>query len=181
MVTLESDLFFSRLTSTDNHILGSIRIQKTCNMCTERNDSNNQSQTTLPIVPTELSGLQLEDIESYIMNSHDRISYCTLCIRQLSITRTYANIVALDVEADIHVLSKISDIKATIHLDNITYDLFGVVQFNPSNDHFVAHIKRRNGSWQTFDDLKGRIQTLSNITNVKMYVFMVFYMKRDLN
>lgn len=162
----------SRLTYAQNHIFGSIQAQTSCETC--KTDKN---QEVFPLVPVDLRGLQLGDIDSYIM---DRVPFCTICSHRLSITREYAPIVAFDVEPQNPSVVKISDIKATINLDNTTFDLYSVIQFNPANRHFLAHIKRRNGLWQTFDDLKGRVQTLSHITNTYMHVFMVFYIKRNL-
>lgn len=93
---------------------------------------------------------------------------------------SYGDIIAFDVEP----LNKkdfsataINQIQQTLHISEDVYKILGVVEYKPANNHFVAHVKRANSIWETYDDLTSEVIRSRKCATSPMLIFGVFYVK----
>ena len=164
---------FSRLIHKNNESLGSISIEKSCQNC------QIQIKRTLPIVPLDLRSLNgdLKHLDNYILRRYENVTFCDQCSNQMIVVKKYGNILAFDVEPydNFSRASKICEIEEIIVMDEKNYELFAVIEHKQLGRHFIAHVRRLNNRWDTYDDLDTKVKSSVKTPNVFMYPFMVFY------
>lgn len=147
----------SKLTENSN-ILASIVKTKSCISCNKKTDR------FVAAVPLRINGINLVNIQTAIMDSKERSVKCEVCHCKMNKQTKYRNILAFEVAGCQG--KKISEIQEYIELSDAVYGLFGVIEHQFDIEHFIAHVKRENGFWQTFDDLN--INTKSHAANKAM-------------
>lgn len=161
----------------DECILSSISETKTCPMC------HSEYSEKHPLGSVQLvNKINLQRLLSHIIMDDDKKWHCRKCSARLQTVTNYADIIAFDVEPlkrkYIH-LTEISKVQSTLHLHEDVFKLFAVVEFKSSNKHFIAHIKRANGIWKTYDDLEKKVIRSRQCTSTPMAIIGVFYKKQS--
>lgn len=97
----------------------------------------------------------------------------------MKVTKILQDVLAFEVEPPEKMLniSTICDIQDSIILQNLQFDLFGVIEFIPALKHFVAYVKRKNELWEKFDDLQNKTVTRVDPAKENVNPFMLFYKK----
>lgn len=169
--------FFSKLADIDGGNISSIKKIKNCTNCSIEILSYSN---LMPLRVTPGKNIELKKLQKYIRVEDERAFNCRKCGKPVHVEIFYQNILALEVEATTATrLSSdmISDIPHTINIGGYFYNLFAVIQQLPN--HFVAHVKRTNGIWQTYDDLLPKMVCSKNITTKHMDIAMLFYIKYE--
>lgn len=104
-------------------------------------------------IPTNLNGINLANLQgTVIFNKKNK--NCTNCSGSgtTKICRQLNEVVAMDVELNYrenaeNVSVDLSSIARELILDNHRYIIKAVIEYN--SRHFVAHIQRSNGQWET--------------------------------
>lgn len=77
-------------------------------------------------------------------------------------------------------LNSINDIPTQFVLFNTTFEFVGCIEFvgncKLSLQHYVAHIKRKNNIWETYDDLLAKIEKPN--CNKKRKVQVIIYIQK---
>lgn len=168
--------FFKKLVQTDNGKIASVEKTRQCLNC---NYENVNYSSVVPLHVSINSDVNLFEIERYIVNE-DTAFTCRECGNQSIVSQQFKNIIAFEVEPFVHKRMKkytISQLKEKICVRGEIYNLFGLIENIPAIQHFVGHVKRNNGQWQSIDDLKTEIDTSRRITSISMYIFMLFYIQ----
>lgn len=71
----------------------------------------------------------------------------------------------------------IDEIQSPIELQGQKYELFGVINYIPRNEHFVGYAQRKNKKWEKFDDLHHKSTPEIDPKLEKVNPFMLFYVK----
>lgn len=104
-----------------------------------------------PFLTVNIIGLDLKNIQESIDVKFSKKRLCMDCKTESMFSRVLNNILALEVEQDndIQYQTKIS-LQHLTHTINVgkPYKLIAVVQFDPALNHFVSHVKRKNGEWK---------------------------------
>lgn len=165
---------FTRIFSNGNDFIASKTEMAKCMSC------GHQSKTICCQINVILDDFDLQHVENSIeANSNRQCRNCTNNISKIDIE--YNAIVAIDTE-QIHYgseniyLCRIDDITKTIRLNQMEYELFGVIEHQSNPQHFISHVKRQSNEWFTYDDLVGR-QFDCNVKDV-IAVHMIFYKKK---
>lgn len=166
-----------RLLIWDNagEILSSVSIKQTCNQChVDRLDNRS-------LMNVRFHGkINLKRLSKYIVSDDLNAAYCRKCNNQLILSKQYGNILAFDVEPleeKYRYKIKISDIQHNSCIGEQTYKLFGVVEYIPDILHFIAHVERDNGIWETYDDLNSKVIRSKKCLSTPMTVFGIFYIR----
>lgn len=151
-------------------IIGSLIESKICINCEVTKDK------VLPFLAVNIINLDLKNIQkSYELNILKERS-CINCKGKCTFNQIFNNILALEVEPknDIAIQKKISieNLAPTINVGKL-YKLYAVVEFDPTLKHFTSHVKRINGKWKTYDDLKFFEMTTDESNEILPY--MLFY------
>lgn len=162
----------------DSSFLYSLKEINTCPKCDytfeEKNAFANNKQLFYKI--------DLKHLSKYIRYK-DTTSRCRKCMARLQTTVQYSNILAFDVEPltkEAISQIKINDVQKKLHMNENVYDLFAVVEFKETISgvhHFIAHIKRADGTWETYDDLKKAAVRSRHCATTPISIFAVFYKK----
>lgn len=163
------------LQDIDGGVLLSASDTKTCTACRIAT-TDEWPLMRLQLVHTKIN---LKRLSSYII-PHDRVWTCRKCNENMQATMTYGDIIAFDVEpltSNLISTTQINNIQQTLHINEDIYKLFGVVEYKQSIRHFIAHVKRKNDIWETYDDLKSEMVRSRKCATNPMVVFAVFYMK----
>lgn len=161
--------FFSQLVYDGNEQLCSYTINARCRDCHEK------KKILRPLVPLLIDMEQpipLHDIQSRII-PYDRNIRCQKCQIHMKCDRAMNKIIALEVEPtnpQHTTLYKLSSIQNEILLENKSYRLFGTIEYNALAHHFIAHIKRKNDVWETYDDLDAKKATKNSKTATKIFL-----------
>lgn len=106
---------------------------------------------------------------------------CSSCLIDMTLTKEYGDLLVFETEP---LLSKyffkeqIANVQNEISIADQMYQLYAVIEFDIVSEHFIAHVKRRNGIWQTFDDMKGHVLCNKKTENTSMNIFILFYLKK---
>lgn len=171
--------FFEKLVKEDS---GRIASHKKTRCCTECNYVDVNYSAMMPLHISMNSDVNLVDIERYISLDNSIAFKCRGCGKNSIVSHEFKNIIAFEVEPLVHKRMKkytTSQLKDKICVDGEIYNLFGLIENIPVIQHFVAHVKRNNGIWQSIDDLKNEIGTSKRINATPMYIFMLFYIKQE--
>lgn len=119
--------------------------------------------------------MDFKNLQDSIVDTLYSNTSCKKCGQFLKIERTFNNIVALDVEATKQTIKKasIQDVTKTLLLGGDIYSLKGVVEFQ--HNHFVLHVKRKDHSWECYDDLYDH--TLRTDRNTPIFIVLLFFVK----
>lgn len=124
--------------------------------------------------------IDLKRLSKYIAYDDSMSWRCRKCNAQMLTTVNYSDIVVFDVEPlsgkHLH-QTKINEVQAKLHMNGNIYELFAVVEFKPSAVHFVAHVKRANETWESYDDLQKEVIRSRKCTTTPIHIFAVFYKK----
>lgn len=168
--------FFEKLlTDIDSNLLCSVTAKRQCSQCHyEIEDKHAFGKLRF------IDKVHLQRLSSYLVLNEDRNWQCRECDSRMLTMLEYANIIAFDVEptrTKFYYSTTIDMVQQTLHINESVYMLFAVVQFKSENEHFLAHVKRANGVWETYDDLETRVIRSKNCTKRPMMIFAVFYKK----
>lgn len=172
---------FEKLVQRDNGRIASVETSKHCSTC-EYTDVNFSALIPMKISVTKQ--MKPMDIERYITVNHGTVFTCKKCGNHSIASQEFKNVIAFDVEPNLGSDKyRISQLKENICVRGEVYALFGViekilVQENPPVHHFIAHVKRQNGVWQTVDDLKNDIIISRQVASSSMSIFLLFYIKK---
>lgn len=174
--------FFEKLSNEDGMMMASVKRKKQCATCSYENISHS---ALTPIRVSVSRDTRLENIERYIITNDDGMApECRACGNHLTISEEFGNIIAIEAEPLSHNSTRqmrkyeIQQLKEKICIKGELYQLFGIIQYIPQIKHFVAHIKRNNGVWQTVDDLETEVKTTKKIEEIPMHIFMLFYIRQ---
>lgn len=129
----------------------------------------------LPFLAIGSDDVDLCNIQKSISpGRQDRL--CSDCKRQCTIDKVYNDILVLEVEPIIDI-----PLQRSVAIENLTdtitvgtkYKLFAVIQFVPKINHFLSHVKRKSGTWKTYDDLSST-ETDTDVTE-EILPYMLFY------
>lgn len=160
----------------DSDLLSSVTEIRSCPKC--QNDIEEKSPFGKVRFVDKIS---LQRLSSYLILEEDKNWRCRACNTRMETTLEYANLIAFDVEPAkerLIFLSKIDDVQEALHINEAVYNLFAVVEFKAEIRHFLAHVKRANGVWETYDDLKMDVIRSRKCTTTPMAIFAVFYNKQ---
>lgn len=122
--------------------------------------------------------INMENIE-YIQNSiatdrsHERL--CNVCKREYKVKKIYNNVLTVEIEPiegeaqEKIAIQNLSGIK----LQGRSCELVGVIQYDATINHFVAHVKRKTKVWKTYDDMKA--SEFDTDVTVEIMPFMLFF------
>lgn len=167
--------FFMKLAKS-NSIIMSIQHEKTCDTCKDKFSSD------LPLIPVSLENVCLQNIERNLSHSYaSKRSRCATCDGEHSKEHRLADLIAIDVEPTEPTCEKICDIKDTIVIQNTQFKFYGLIEYVPTKQHFVAHVLRSNKKWQSYDDMCHKVPTneVKKFANQEKLVFMLFYIKES--
>lgn len=169
--------FLKQLILLDGGKLSSMARKYTCARCKiEKNDH-------VPFIPVTLSAInkiKLNHFSRYINTKEYNLPQCDVCKNKMHLTKEYSDLLAFEIEP---LLQKqfekqsISNVQDEIQMNNSTYKLYAVVEYIVEAKHFIAHVKRKNGIWQSFDDLEPKVMCNKNIEKIPMNMFSLFYLK----
>lgn len=129
---------------------------KRMNHCTNCNYYEDVTYAAMvPLRAPITSCMNLANIEHYIPRD-DMVSICRGCGTPSIVDQQFQNIIAFEVEPFVakHLQrSTIEQLKREICVGGKVYKLFGIIERQPAIRHFVSHVKRNNGVWQTINDL----------------------------
>lgn len=155
--------------------------QSICSFFENRSCSHCKCETVQSMPSIQLRDCpNLRNLDCNI-NWDDSLLECDYCKNTPSIKRTFAKMVAVEVEPfdDIKNMCLINEISQTIRLGNSTYTLYGVLEYQSESGkpigHFVAHAKR-SASWECFND-QFNLPIHSSLHEL-MEPFMLFYVKK---
>lgn len=129
----------------------------------------------IPLKPQDLTKIQNNII------FHEKEKSCPVCQRPFTISKIFKNVLAFEVEPPENILNiiAIDDIQNMITLQNTRFELFGIIEFVPGIEHFVAYVQRKDGVWEQYDDMrKGNVKRVDPATE-NMNAFMLFYVKKS--
>lgn len=155
--------------------LASYLLKTNCSVCEFK------SQRVCPFVPLASGNINLSSITPHIRIGAGT-KFCEECHNKLIKTFEFQNIITFEVEPSSaeHVKFKPSEIQSVITIENNTYELFGMIEYDPALEHFVAHVKRKSNYWYTFDDLANRVHGFNFNNKGQIEVFMLFYVASKL-
>lgn len=170
--------FVEKLILLDGAKLSSKTNTCTCTYCNETNIVQS------PLVPVTLSTRAKINLETFskVIAPEECFSRCKCanCGNEMEVTTEYGSLLAFEIEPLLKnqmEKTQISAIQNEIYMNGQAYKLYAVIEFNDRLEHFLAHIKRKDDVWQTFDDVKKHVKCLKRIETLSMYAFMLFYMK----
>lgn len=167
---------FSRMTKF-NRMMCSIRIKRSCSKC-EYTDEKPFSFVSLNIREMNQN---LKNIDQFIVKDRQCSVFCDQCCSVVSEKKIYNDLICFEVEpiqTHYQNANQIEKLKQTIEITRQQYDLFGVVEFKPKINHFVAHVKRKYNTWETYDDLNKTVK-ISTVTVSKfMYVHLFAFLQK---
>lgn len=166
--------FFSQLVRDGNEQLSSYTLAANCEHCQE---SKRIQRPLMPLRVNIQQPISLDDIQSMIIINDEHTTRCPKCQRKMAYNRELNKIVAFEVEPTKHEYTmphNLSNIQDEIMLENKPYKLFGTVEFDAAAHHFIAHVKRKNDIWETYDDLHTE-KAGRKFTNNAKNIFMLFY------
>lgn len=167
----------SRLVSS-NESIASFTIKRTCIRC----DFTDNKPFSFVGLDVNLMGHDIVNLDQYINYGRQCSNYCDLCSSSMNEEKLYGNIICFEVEPPrkyFQTAYQIKQLKQTIIIEGLCYDLHGVIEHKQNNDHFVAHVQRKNKLWETYDDLENTVKSSKIIPSIFMYMFLIFYKKRD--
>lgn len=164
---------FSSMCKDNSDVLSSRERIEKCSSC------GNEKRTESPFANFLYDDFDFEAVQLSIVP--ERIRVCDACLKKTSVIEDeFHDVVVIDCEPLLECQRKrttISSIQKQIHLNENEYELLATVQFEPEPDHFIAHIKRKNNEWETYNDLD---QTRAHTnTNEEMFIFLLFYKKKS--
>lgn len=131
----------------------------------------------LYFVPIDHEG-DLREIQKYLDLELSQERLCTNCKCRCVVDKILNDILVLEVEP-------ITDIEfqKPIPIENLTnnitagemYEISAVVEFDPTIDHFRAHVKRKHKVWKTYDDMLPS-ETDTDISK-EIFPYLLFYSK----
>lgn len=71
----------------------------------------------------------------------------------------------------------LDEIQKQLLLETTTFKLFAVIEYVSAAKHFISHVQRKNGTWETYDDMSQKVK--KTIQKHTMDVFMLFYKKEE--
>lgn len=163
--------FFGQICTQFGENIASAIELKICSMC----------ETTrgkiLPFLTID-DDFELRKIQKSICSGLSQDRLCTNCKSRCVIDKVLNNILVLEVEPNVKI-----EFQKTIPIQHLTntitiekqYELLAVVEFDPSIQHFISHVKRKRNVWKTYDDLKPS-ETDTDITQ-EIYPYLLFYTK----
>lgn len=165
-----------KLVQLDKGLISSVERKRECILC---NYENTEFLYAVPLRVSINSEVNLTNIERYI--STEILFTCRECGSRSAISENFKNVIAFEVEPFVNKRGKkykISQLKQEICVNGSNYTLFALVENDPIIRHFIPHVKRTDGIWQTIDDLKTEIFCSPRITSTPMFIFMLFYIKQ---
>lgn len=169
--------FFGQIClETSENIASAIETKICCNCETTKGK-------ILPFLTIDVNDIDFRDIQKSILSSNRSLDIlCKVCKRECVIDKIFNNILVLEVEQNNNVESQtmvaIKDITGAITVER-TYDLFAVIQYNPTIQHFLSHVKRKRDVWKTYDDLKCSETETDTAEDILPYMlFYVNYRKK---
>lgn len=169
------NFMYTRVFINGNKFIGSKTETSKCMSC------GSQREIMCSHINIILDEFDFRNVEKGIEANNNR--QCTNCMQDIpAIEIKYNTVVAIDTEqthfGGENIFScKIDDITKTICLNEVEYELCGVIEHQPNPEHFISHVKRQSNEWLTYDDLVGRQYG----TNVKdeIFVHMLFYKRKQ--
>lgn len=153
-------------------------VKKQCDKCGDILISN---RYFLDINMDEFEDESIRNLSSILANSiGDKSSKCE-CSGTRRHTRMFSSFVMVDLHLREHIKEiSLDEIPRTLNLDN-EYALFGCIEYIGDDiskhlGHYIAHVYRKNQSWETYDDTKSKISRPSLNAHVKAQI--LFYCKK---
>lgn len=159
----------------------SLHEAKFCESCDESQDPR-----FLRFVPMEENQIDLKNLQSSLRPIKSTHQKCK-CGSTLERRRTANYIIVFDIDNPVPDVNRatnqdhiglpshsINELTQKINLDGKDFHLFAVLCYAVARKHFYSKIKRPNGNWELYDDLK-RSATKIN-TNGKDDIQAVFYL-----
>lgn len=127
-------------------------------------------------IPTDLNSLNFKSVQDAIVFSSKT---CSNCEKPCTVSYKKNEILVMDVEVlDLHGKHqpiKLEDISKNIFIEADKYALKGVVELTSS--HFIAHVRRNDSAFETYDDLKP--SRLGKSPKYELNAVLLFYSKCD--
>lgn len=160
---------FMMLTS-NNMIAQSYSESRECDVCKFASPKIGKS-----FIPTNLNGIDTSNIQLAVMLNSKKKS-CTNCSGMTQICRQFNEVVAMDIELNYkenseNVSVDLTSIAREVILENRLYVIKGIIEY--TSRHYVAHVHRSNGQWETYDDPSWFTQ-FSYITLSKVLMNFIF-------
>lgn len=132
-------------------LLQSSEIWRECDTCTFRSEIISRT-----FVPLQLN-INLRDIQKFI-KFNDSKKKCQNCCGMTKFSRRVNDVIVFDTEPTNYnniiresYMIGLEDLPTTVIVDGRRFILKGTVEY--TNRHFVAHVRRNDGEWQTYDDI----------------------------
>lgn len=152
-----------------NNFFASSILSRTCHSCEAT------FKLVRPLLPISFNGLDLKNLQNHIIHPEMEAEKCPKCKKICDAEHHFNPVLALEVEAVSEETSKIKyrvgDLTQQINVHGSIWNVCGVAEH--IGKHFICHMKRKNNTWQTYDDLSPKATELD--TSKKMKVFMIFY------
>lgn len=164
--------FFSQLVRDGNEQIASSTLNAHCDVCEQ------MRTITRPLVPLSTNvneKVPLTSIQSLIADK--RPIHCQMCHEAMRIEMKLNDVIAFEVEPTRNentMLQNISNVQTEITLSERSYTFFAAIEFKSAAKHFIVHVKRISGTWETYDDLfPGRSHR--KFKDDTKNIFMIFY------
>lgn len=164
--------FFAQL-SMNNEIISSGIETGTCHSC------KITKTKIVPFLPVSIDS-DVNNIQRSIDSNFVKNRFCQNCKKKVIVDRVFNKILAIDIEPNRQIQNKrhffFQNLSQNIILDKESgneYKLCGVIDFDPVLSHFTAHVKRKNGEWSQFDDMKD--SEIKTDETKEILPFMLFY------
>lgn len=164
------------LNNSNYHSVDEINVCEACDV----EIGNRKKHNTVPI---DLNVAGITDVQSCLKTTAKRskTEKCPTCQKFLTVKRIPSRILFVDVENQFSFLEKphieFSKITQRIRYGRRNFSLKSVIEFIPNQKHFIAHIKRNDGNWETFDDLSHLVTRLIK-ANEATIIWVIFIVMR---
>lgn len=151
----------------ENSSINSITVEKVCEIC--ENIDERESVNQHRYIPTDATVLDLSNLQDSLLPSRKPSKLlCQQCKKNLTTQYKPNKIIVIDTDnpdfkniakysgKDLHVPLpniSISTITNQIIYADILFELRGIIEHRIQSKHFVLYVKRKDGSWQIYDDL----------------------------
>lgn len=128
---------------------------------------------THPYVPLNVEMVNLRELNAEIKDS-TVTEKCKRCDHIIAGTIEHNSVLVIKPShLSYRYTIKVDEITSSIVVNNQTYELCGVIEYDFQEKHYICHARRKDALWQTYDNLKEKVMTLNNAKDIS--VSLLFY------
>lgn len=167
--------FFSQL-SIQNEMLSSAFEVRTCHTCKKTNIKS------VPYLSIHGIDSKIENLQHAIYSSNSRNRTCEMCKKTIVFERILNKVLVIDVEPTMQIQKRktfsLPNLSQSIWPESAEYKLCGVVDIDPTLNHFRAYVKEKTDEWYQYDDLRSTRMKFDCVAT-EILPFLLFYITNE--